>query len=265
MNSVKFVKLTRLDNTPIWLNAGFIVTVEPRRGGGSVVVPIGDGLDYDVREKPEVVLSMLAGSAAPEIVPVPVSDCLTKTPADVSPEPERPEPKTLAEVASAPEPPPAESAAEPAPEAEAEGKKPARKTARKPRTTARKAKKSAAAEAGEAAPAEAPAAEIPPAETAVAPEAEPPAVMAPRPVEEITLTPDEVERLRKMAPGSIRKLQNTLVAQFRSLDPTAETKALEAHGVIVLDGSHVTWVAPVDEQPPVNEQPPVDEQPPVES
>ncbi|MBQ0032575.1 MAG: hypothetical protein KBT68_07210, partial [bacterium] len=84
-----YIKLTRFDNRPVWLNAAFVVTVEPRRdGNGSVVVPIGDGLDYDVRESPEEVLRMLEGCPAPQVVPVPVSDCLTKTPADVSPEPE---------------------------------------------------------------------------------------------------------------------------------------------------------------------------------
>ena len=87
-----YIKLTRFDNRPVWLNAAFVVTVEPRRdGSGSVVVPIGDGLDYDVRESPEEVLRLLEGCPAPQVVPVPVSDCLTKTPADVSPEPERKE------------------------------------------------------------------------------------------------------------------------------------------------------------------------------
>lgn len=91
-----YIKLTRFDNRPVWLNAAFVVTVEPRRdGNGAVVVPIGDGLDYDVRESPEEVLRMLEGCPVPQVVPVPVSDCLTKTPADVSPEPARkpPEPE----------------------------------------------------------------------------------------------------------------------------------------------------------------------------
>lgn len=84
-----FIKLTKFDNSPIWVNASFIVTVEPRReGSGSVVVPIGDGLDYDVRESPEAVLAMLEGAPIPAVVPVPVSDCLTQTPEDVSPDPE---------------------------------------------------------------------------------------------------------------------------------------------------------------------------------
>ena len=87
-----YIKLTRFDNRPVWLNAAFVVTVEPRREGvGSIVVPIGDGLDYDVRESPEEVLRMLEGCPASQVVPVSVSDGLTKTPADVSPEPEREE------------------------------------------------------------------------------------------------------------------------------------------------------------------------------
>ena len=93
-----YIKLTRFDNRPVWLNAAFVVTVEPRKeGSGAVVVPIGDGLDYDVRESPEDVLRMLEGCSAPQVVPVPVSDCLTKTPADVSPEPERRPSETAAD------------------------------------------------------------------------------------------------------------------------------------------------------------------------
>ena len=84
-----YIKLTRFDNRPVWLNAAFVVTVEPRKdGSGAVVVPIGDGLDYDVRESPEDVLRMLEGAPVPEVVPVPVSDCLAPAPKDVSPEPE---------------------------------------------------------------------------------------------------------------------------------------------------------------------------------
>ena len=129
-----YTKLTRFDNRPVWLNAAFVVTVEPRRdGSGAVVVPIGDGLDYDVRESPEEVLRMLEGCPAPQVVPVPVSDCLTKTPADVSPEPERkpPEPERQEkEIAKPIEEKPGEPEAKPV-------KKPAR--AKKP-AAAKKAK-----------------------------------------------------------------------------------------------------------------------------
>ena len=63
-----YIKLTKLDNAPIWLNAAFIVTIERGRNGGAVVVPVGDGLDYDVRESPEAVLAMLDGAPAAAVV-----------------------------------------------------------------------------------------------------------------------------------------------------------------------------------------------------
>ena len=192
-----YIKLTRFDNRPVWINAAFVVTVEPRRdGNGAVVVPIGDGLDYDVRESPEEVLRMLEGCPAPQVVPVPVSDCLTKTPADVSPEPER---KT--EKADNGK----ETVTTPAPE-DADGTvaKPAKKPAR--------AKKPAAAK--KAKPAKKPALE---------------------------LSDEEVARLGKLAPKSIAKLKNTLSTQFRIADVSGTVAALEAKGVIKLDGNHVSW------------------------
>ena len=185
-----YIKLTRFDNRPVWLNAAFVVTVEPRRdGSGSVVVPIGDGLDYDVRESPEDVLRMLEGCPAPQVVPVPVSDCLTKAPADVSPEPERkPEEKPVEEKADAP----------------------ATKSVKK----AARAKKSAATKKTKP---------------------------AKKPV--LELSDDEVTRLGKLAPKSIAKLKNTLSTQFRVSDVSETVAALEAKGIIKLDGNHVNWAA----------------------
>lgn len=81
-----FIRLTRTDGLPIWLNASFIVTVEPARSGGSIVVPIGDGLDYDVKEAPETVLALLDKAPPAKVVPVPPPKSLTHTPDDVSPE-----------------------------------------------------------------------------------------------------------------------------------------------------------------------------------
>lgn len=192
-----YIKLTRFDNRPVWLNAAFVVTVEPRRdGSGAVVVPIGDGLDYDVRESPEEVLRMLEGCPAPQVVPVPVSDCLTKTPADVSPEPERkpPEPERQEkEIAKPIEEKPGEPEAKPV-------KKPAR--AKKP-AAAKKAKP------------------------------------AKKPV--LELSDEEVTRLGKLAPKSIAKLKNTLSTQFRVADVSETVAALEAKGVIKIDGNHVSW------------------------
>ena len=83
-----FIQLTRTDGAPVWLNAAFIVTIEPARGGGSIVVPIGDGLDYEVREKPGDVLAMLEGAPSAAVVPVPPPKALTPRPDDVSPDAE---------------------------------------------------------------------------------------------------------------------------------------------------------------------------------
>lgn len=204
-----FIRLTRPDGRPIWLNASFIVTVEPRRDGGSVVVPVGDGLDYDVREAPEAVLSLLGDVAAPAVVPVPTTDALKTSPA---PEPE----KKDAEEAPAPE-----------------QKAPARKTAAKKRTT----RKAAAAKQAEAAAAEkTPPAPATPAEDAPALESV---------VEEATMAselPDEeIERLRKLAPKSVRKLKNTLAAQFDAPDVMATIRSLEMRGVLAVERDHVNW------------------------
>ena len=220
-----YIKLTRYDNRPVWLNAAFVVTVEPRRDGkGAVVVPIGDGLDYDVRESPEEVLRMLEGCPAPKVVPVPVSDCLTKTPADVSPEPEvtrGSEPQhssdRVAAASPAPNPPqgdqpPRDEASLPQdgelPQGEAVSATPAEKPAKKTVRT----KKPAAAK-----------------------KAKP----AKKPV--LELSDEEVTRLGKLAPKSIAKLKNTLSTQFRVADVSGAVAALEAKGVIKLDGNHVNW------------------------
>ena len=191
-----FIKLTRKDGSPIWLNASFVVTVEPLRGGGSVVVPIGDGLDYDVRETPEAVLALLDGAPAPAVVPVPSSDALTAMPDDVSP------------VATA-----EEAVAESEPESESEAK-PAKRT--------RKAK---AAVGGAAVPAKKPAK---------------PRARGRKPA--LTLSEDEIGRLRKLAPKTVKKLANTLTAQFKVEDVEVTVRALEAHGIVELDQERVKWV-----------------------
>ena len=203
-----YIKLTRFDNRPVWLNASFVVTVEPRRdGNGAVVVPIGDGLDYDVRESPEDVLRMLEGCPAPQVVPVPVSDCLTKTPADVSPEPERKPPEPVKPVDP-----------ERKPDAVA--------------TPVREGADGTVAEVPEAKPAKKPARAKKP---AAAKKAKP----AKKPV--LELSDEEVTRLGKLAPKSIAKLKNTLSTQFRVADVSETVAALEAKGVIKLDGNHVSW------------------------
>jgi hypothetical protein len=82
----RFVKFTRLDggNTPVWVNASFVVTVEPRKGGGALIVPMGDGMDYEVKESPETVLEMLEGTQVSEVIAVPAPTGLTSMSAVVS-------------------------------------------------------------------------------------------------------------------------------------------------------------------------------------
>ena len=210
-----FIKLTRIDNSPIWINASFVVTVEPRRQGGSVVVPIGDGLDYDVKESPAVVLDLLSGAPAPAVVPVPAPKGLTVTPEDVSPEAEPAEPSRPVEATPA-------AGAEPAVDAA-----PADETrpAKKPRT--RKAK--AAAEGGGD-------------DTDAAKPLKKPRATRKAKKVELPLEPDQVERLVRMAPGSVRKLQNTLATQFKVENLETAVAALEAAGILSLDRDHVNWL-----------------------
>ena len=216
-----YIKLTKFDNRPVWLNASFIVTVEPRRdGNGAVVVPIGDGLDYDVKESPEAVLRMLEGAPVPTVVPVPVSDCLTKTPEDVSPEPEAKHEE--------PHPTDVPSAAKPAAE-----KKPRKRMMRAKAKAADKAEARSTAETSDekkAEPADKPAEETEP---------------APVKVPDLELSPDQVARLAKLAPKSIAKLKNTLVTQFHVADIGGTVLALEAKGAFTLEGNRVLWPTPV--------------------
>ena len=230
-----FIRLTKLDNTSIWINAAFVVTVEPRRGGGSIVVPIGDGLDYDVKEAPEAVLEALGDAPQPTVVPVPAPKGLTATPADVSPSPAVPH---NAEQDAAPE------------AATAEKPTPVKKTTRSRAKKTAKAEQTADAEK----PADEPAPEATKADEAVASEApteEKPkrTRTARKPKKPVSsLTDDQIARIVKMAPGSIKKLKNTLAAQFIVADADAEIAALEANGVFSLDRDHIIW-APFTPKP----------------
>ena len=237
-----YIKLIRLDGSPIYINASFIVTIEPRKGGGSIVVPIGDGLDYDVRESPEKVLAMLGDAPAPAIVPVPAPKGLAPTAAaDVSPDdftavdsaPVKEAPAKDAVTATNEDAPVIEEEAEATPEAPAEpdvfanAVPPAKADspvvsvlpedapssatattekkparAKKTRTTTRKSSKK-------------------------------------KPV--LDLDEDQIARLKKLSPGSIRKLQNTLTAQFNSQDPESTIAALMENGHFVVDRDHLIW------------------------
>lgn len=210
-----FIKLTKKDGSPVWINASFLVTVEPSRFGGSVVVPIGDGLDYDVREKPEEILALASGAPAPAVVPVPPPAALAVS---RDPVPEAPAPT---------EP------VEPAPEA------PKRKRAVRKAKSAKAEEEASAEDAPPPAEASGDAAEATkPAKKAAKPRAK---AAAKKPRFEF---PDEyLARLRKLAPGSVRKLNNTLLSQFKIDDPEPVMLYLVDRKVIALENDHVIWLA----------------------
>ena len=237
-----YIKLTKLDNAPIWLNAAFIVTIERGRNGGAVVVPVGDGLDYDVRESPEAVLAMLDGAPVAAVVPVPTKDALVPAPPDVSPEPlsgeEKRDEQRAADKAKAAEAK-ADSPDGGDAQAAAESAAGERRDAAMALNTAviKKAEaKAAAALAKQAAAAKA--------------EEEAKALeklkwrggRKPK----LPLDEEQVARLRKMMPKTVNKLRNTLSSQFKAEDVDKTIRALGAHGVIELDGSRVTWSAPAE-------------------
>ena len=273
-----YIKLTRLDNSPIWINASFIFTIEPLKGGGSIVVPIGDGLDYDVKESTERVLSLLEGAPVAPVVPVPAPKLLAKKPYYAA-NPPPPEP-------SKPGPPPQSVPSKPSPAAEPSTSKP--ETVPQAAVTPPATEPPPKSEPQDPAPVDG--AETPSA--AEQPVSEPPAEQQPEAmvdvepppetllveVEEsgkkkparsrtktsakkpratrskakkpaLDLSEEQVERLVKMAPGSIRKLQNTLVTQFKVVDAEETVKALEAHGVLAVDHDHIVWSAKAEASP----------------
>ena len=55
-----YLKLSRKHNGgPVWVNADHVTAVLPGHGGGAVVIPAGDDIDYDVTESPEDIMSLL--------------------------------------------------------------------------------------------------------------------------------------------------------------------------------------------------------------
>ena len=216
-----FIKLTRTDGRPIWINPEFIVTVEGRKDGGSIVVPGGDGLDYDVRESPQTVMDLCGGKVLAVEIP----------------------------------PPPAQPAEPPPPEKPAEEKvtvsgEPATSEPAPAKKRGRKASKTAAAPAPPPVPETPPAVEAP----AVAAEPEPATPAEEKPAAKprkrtsrkkpaIDLTDEQMVRLRKMAPGSRQKLLNTLV-HLKVPNAEATAVALIANKVLeILPDNHVNWLA----------------------
>ena len=116
-----FIKLTKTDGTPVWLNPEFIVRIEPWKKG-SAVAAAGDG-DFEVLEDPRAILALAGGvrTSQPATCETPVAPVVAPAQAPVM-EAVPPVRKTrsrrkVAETpVPAPEPvPPPEPAPEPAP------------------------------------------------------------------------------------------------------------------------------------------------------
>ena len=213
-----FIRLTKKDGTFVWLNTEYIVTVEPVRTGGTIVVPVGDGLDYEVRESAETIISLVEGTPVAEIAAT-VAETPEEAPAEATPAEAPVFEQTEVEVKSE-----AESAAAVAaviqltpPEAPAEGK---------PAKRARKTK-------GRPVPAGTPATE---GERKVVRHR----AARKTPLE---LTEDQLSRIRAMAPRSVKRLSNTLSSQFDVIEPETVIRSLVEHDIITVDEqSHITWI-----------------------
>ena len=223
-----FIQLTRTDGVPVWLNACFVVTIEPARGGGSIVVPIGDGLDYEVRESPEKVLAMLDGAPIPKVVPVPPPKVLVPRPDDVSPEPEQ----------------------------SAAGSEDVRNAEPEPRKKVRKTKKASAKKDGGAETAAAPQSGDGEAE---APEVAPKAKRASArkksadPAPETTALPDVFEKiaedLKSRKCRTVKRMRNAIKSFHGKTDPgeiDAIIEAMMGRGYILVEtDGHVNWTTQV--------------------
>ncbi len=209
-----FIKLTKLNGAPIWINGAYVVTVEKGRQVGSVVVPIGDGLDYDVKETPEQILGMIDGKV-PAVVPVPASDALTlgETGAAVLEAAAAKE----AEAAKAEPVEPVKSAAEVAEESAAVAVEAVKavETAKKVARRSAVAKRAVKTAKGKT-------------------------TRAKKPV--LDLDEKQIERLIKQKPGTKKRLINTLDSQFKTANSEATVAALIAHGVMKMDENEkIDW------------------------
>lgn len=209
-----FIRLTQLDGKSIWFNSAYIVTVEPRKGSGALVVPLGDGLDYDVIESPAQIVEALGGSISPVPEPKRRSD---GEKAVSSADGQLEEPAFSVILSS------------PAVAVPRDGDETVAVPARK--TRGRTAKKSAKESDGAAA-------KKPAKKTAKASAKSAKKVKLPP----IPLTEEQLMRLQKMSPGSMKKLVNTLMSQFGVAETENTVDALRAREIIsVTDQGHVEW------------------------
>lgn len=217
-----FIKLTRTDGRPIWINPEFIVTVEGRKDGGSIVVPAGDGLDYDVKESPDSVMRLCGGETAAQPAAAEPAEALAESKDVKAVEAECPpaaaEPTDALPMRDAPQRPVAEAEA----------------TVQALREKVNRLRKAAEVEKVEQENVE----------QKPKPAAKPRKRTSRGKKPVIDLTDEQMERLKKMAPGSRQKLLNTL-SHLKVANAEATAVALIAHKVIeILPDNHVNWLAP---------------------
>lgn len=236
-----FIRLTKRDGSPVWINTDFIVTVEALRSGGAVVVPSGDGLDYEVRESAEDIFKLIGEDEVQEVA---ISKTLVpETPAEPAKETEKApekEPEKEPEAADEPEgeqisdpvfegvPSPEMSETETAAAVTAVMQL-SPNAAPMPERPSKKARKKRVRKE----PAETPAPEA---------ERKPVRRRAARKTP-LPLTEDQLNRVRTMAPRSVKRLSNTLSSQFSVTDAEATIRAMVEHDIIQIDDqSHITWI-----------------------
>ena len=237
-----FIKLTQLDGKSIWFNQAYIVTVEPRRKGtGALVVPLGDGLDYEVHESPESIIEMLGGALKPAALPNASASAAKKSTSSDK----NPDSSDKVQASEDPISPPdfridggliVSASSKPVPTPET-GAKPENVT-RKKSTSAPKAEKTTSATKAEkkkkTVTRKATAKTV--AKSATAKAKKKPALPP------LPLTEDQLMRLQKMSPGSLRKLVNTLMSQFAVAETSPVVDALCAREIIsITDQGHVNW------------------------
>ena len=251
--TIMFIKLTRIDGQDVWFNSQYVVTVEPRKGSGALVVPLGDGIDYEVRESPEMIVAMLGGDLVPDKTKrLPPATSVAAKPPSAAPADKVAKPSAVVSEAE-PELPDfrINSSATPVPfelrnvpeAAEADVvTPPAKKTVRRKHTTA----KTAADESPSAAKKKETSAEAPseaPSEAAPKKKAVRKATTRKPKLPPMPLTDEQLVRLQKMAPGNAKRLANTLKAQFAVEEAEPVIAALQAHGVITInEQGRISWV-----------------------
>ena len=212
---MNYIKLTRLDGTPIWISMAFIVTIEPRKGCGSIVVPIGDGLDYDVKESPEDVLAQLQDFPTPQVVPVPAPKGLAPTHETIASDVPEERVEMVEEVPQVEE-------------------KPAKKTTRRKTKAAKEMSTEESSKSMEATKESTEEAPKPKAKARTRRTKKPP----------LPLDEAQLGRLLSAPPRSVLKLKNALASQFKIIDLDGAIAALEANKILSLDGEKITWSQP---------------------